>query len=206
MDIGFSKNIGLGIAKQPNSARNLYVEAVLLLIVCVLFVWFIILPKKSVVQEKQDALIKLQEQSAKVKTQVATLQKLVKNLEGKKDDISLIDKALPLSLNMPQVEIMLTNMARSVNVTLGNIGLSGKPNTVASGDKQLLAAPFKPARTVQKMAGSISVVGNFNQLKTFIEKLESSGRLINISEIQMDSASEGQLNLRISISIYYFGA
>jgi len=47
MEINLSKSMSPGMPKVPKSAQNALVEVVLLIVVCGLFTWFIILPKKS---------------------------------------------------------------------------------------------------------------------------------------------------------------
>jgi Tfp pilus assembly protein PilO len=205
MDLNFSKNIGLSATRQINPTRNLLIEVILLVIVCGLFTWFIILPKRADVNLKKETLNRFKEQAVNTQKQEATLRGLITELNVSKDDVEKLDKAIPLEQNMPQLESLLTDIARSVNVSLGNFGLSGRPNSVAAGNKELLANPYKPARTLQKISGSLVVGGTFSQLKAFIEKLEGSGRLINITDMQMDAGTNGSLNLRLNVNVYFFG-
>lgn len=205
MELSFLKNTSTAVQKQTNPNRDFLIEIVLLVLVCALFIWFIIMPKRSEISGKQATLEQLTAQEETVKSQSAKLKSLIKQLADNKDKEILLDKALPLAYNGPQLESLITNLANSVNVKVANLGLSGVSNTVDSGNKNLLSNPYSQPRTLQKVTGTVVVLGNFSQLQAFLQKLETSGRLMNITGLEMDSASNGNLNLRINLLTYIFG-
>ena len=76
---------------------------------------------------------------------------------------------------------------------------------MAAGDKNLLKDIYAVNRSLQKLSGTVNVIGDFDKLQTFLYKIETSGRLIDIVDLSLDSAKNGNLNLRINFNAYYFG-
>jgi Tfp pilus assembly protein PilO len=204
MDINFSKTIGSAPPKTISQSRNYMIEAVLIALVSVIFVWFVVLPKRAEVKLSSDELAKLQVKKDKVNGDYKNLQELVSIMKSEAEQIAILDKAIPLKQNQSQIEMVLGDMAKLVNVTLGNIGISSRPGVALAGDKELAANPFGVKRSLQKASGSVFVLGNFNQLLNFIKKIETSGRLISITDMEIDRATEGNLNMRLGIVMYYF--
>ncbi len=197
------KNISIGLTKQGGASRAPLFEAVLLIIVCALFTWFILLPKVSALSEKRDNLDKLKLESGKIADSLAKFQLLVKNVEDHPKEISDLDYALPLDGKITHLQSLLETLAQSVGVTIGDITVAAKGDNVWAGDKQLLANPFGSPRTLQKMNGTIYVLGNLDQLSAFLKKIENSGRIVDVSAIAVDPGPAGSLGLRLTIDAYY---
>ena len=188
---------------QIKNYRNYLVEAVMLIVASALFFWFIILPKQASIAEKNETLAKVQDEESKMAGSLSKLQEMVKQLETSKSKISELDQAIPLDGNIPRFQMLLETLANSVGLTVGSISVTGNSNGAWAGDKQLLADPFGAKRTVQKLSGSIYVIGTYDQLKTFLNKFETNGRMINISSMNMDAAPDNALNLKVSFDAYY---
>ena len=206
LNLSFGKPVGISQMPKPTGGpRNYLIEAALLLVVSGLFVWFIILPKNAELSARNGDLANLETQRSQIQTQAEQLNKLIEKLKNSQAEIKNLDTALPLAHNAIQFEVLIRNMAESVNVKVGSLNLASKPEAVVAGDKALLTDPFAAKRSLQKLSGSIFVTGNLEQLLDFLKKLEKSGRFIGVTSVQMDSGSEGLLNLRLGIDIYYFG-
>lgn len=208
MDINFTKNLGGGISQLPKPTggpRNYIIEAVLLLIVCGLLVWFIVLPKKAEVASRNEDFAKLEVQKSKIKSESDELNKLIQKLNVSEKEIKDLDTALPLVHNAIQFELLIKNIAGSVNVSVGSLNLSSKPELVVAGDKALIDNPFAVKRSLQKLSGSIYAIGTLDQLLAFLKKIERSGRYISVTSVQMDPGADNNLNLRMSVDVYYFG-
>ncbi len=202
MNINFSKPAA---ALQGRTAfRNPFVEIGLLVIISLLLVWFVILPKKNQGDEKRRELTKIKEEQKLIAGKLDTLRELAKSLQSHQNEIADLDKALPLDGKSLRLNLLIDAFARSSGVTLGNINLSGKPNGVVAGDKDLLKDVFAPKRELQKLSGTVYVIGSLNQLTAFLRKLETSGRLIDVTDLSLDSGTEGNLNMKLSITAYYF--
>ena len=135
---------------------------------------------------------------------LADLKVMIANLKSSPDKIVKLDQALPLDGNVVRLKILIDAISAGSGVVVGDISVSSsKADAVVAGDKALLANPFGTTRTLQKLTGSIYVIGTFPQLKAFMEKLEASGRLVDVSDVSIDGASAGNLNLRLAFTSYY---
>jgi len=204
MPVNFSKNINMGVKLQAKSSRNSLFEVGLLVIICVLFVWFILLPKKAEVDKKDGDLAKVQAQQADIHGQLATLQNLIGNLPANTGNISNLDQAIPLDGNTVRLQLLIQSIAQSAGVTVGNINISGNPNGEVVGDPALSANPYAVQRNLQTMDGTIYVIGTFNQLEVLLKKFENSGRLIDVGSLAIGQGSEGNLNMTVTFKAYYF--
>ena len=189
--------------KVPKSAQNALVEVVLLIVVCGLFTWFIILPKKAEISAKNASLAKVVEQESTVSGDLAKLQSMIQTLNSSSNQVADLDQALPLDGNTVNLQILINSLAQSVGVAVTDVEVSGQPNTVVAGDKALLSDPYGATRTLQTLAGNLSVTGSFAQLQAFLQKLETSARLIDVTDLEMDAAAGGNLSLRLGINAYY---
>lgn len=204
MDIGIQKNINIGLNLKSSSPSSSIAEAILLLIVCVLFFWFIILPKQSAVNQQKVQLDSLSAQEAEFKANLETLNNLVSQLNSDKQDVSRLDQAIPLNGKTIDLQLLIQSFAQSSGVSVGSINVSGNTTAPVSGDKALINNPYGVTRTLQKLNGSVVVVGTFAQLKAFLQQLEKSGRIMDISSLNIDPASQGNLNMKVVLSAYYF--
>jgi Tfp pilus assembly protein PilO len=204
MPVNFSKNISLGLQPQDKSSRNSLFEVGLLVIICVLFFWFVVLPKKAEVAQKNAALTKALAQQTLVDGELSTLQNLIASLPSNADNLTQLSQAMPLDGNTVRLQLLVQNLAESVGVTVGSISISGSPNGVAAGNTSLLANPYGVTRSVQALNGSLYVSGSFNQLLALLKKFEQSGRLIDVGSIAITQGSVGSLNMSVTFKAYYF--
>jgi Tfp pilus assembly protein PilO len=204
MPINFTKNTGIGAIPQKQSSRNSLFEVGLLIVICVLFAWFIILPKRADLSQKNDDLAKLQQQQIQTDNQLAKLKTLVASLSSNSQNIAEMDQAIPLSGNVVRLQLLVQSLADSVGVTVGNINIAGDPTGLVSVDPALKADPYSVARTVKTMNGTLAVSGSFEQLETLLKKLESSGRLIDVTSMTIAQGDLGALSMSLEFKAYYF--
>jgi Tfp pilus assembly protein PilO len=114
-----------------------------------------------------------------------------------------LDQAIPLNSNTIRLQLLIQSLAQSVGVAVGDINVTGDPSGVVAGDMALLANPYGVSRSVKTMSGTISVSGSFDQLQTFLKKLENSGRLIDVDSLAIDQGSSDGLNLKLTFKAYY---
>jgi len=128
---------------------------------------------------------------------------MIQTLNSSSNQVADLDQALPLDGNTVNLQILINSLAQSVGVAVTDVEVSGQPNTVVAGDKALLSDPYGATRTLQTLAGNLSVTGSFAQLQAFLQKLETSARLIDVTDLEMDAAAGGNLSLRLGINAYY---
>jgi Tfp pilus assembly protein PilO len=192
---------------QPlnKTSRNSLFEVGLLIVICALFGWFILLPKRAEVVQKQDNLNNIESQASSTAAQLATLQSLIGSLPSNAQNIADLDQALPLDGSTVRLQLLVQSLADSVGVTLGNISISGNSGGEVSGDTALLSDPYGVARTVQTLDGTVYAIGSFDQLQEFLKKLENSGRLIDVDSMTIEQGSSpGNLNMALTFKAYYF--
>ncbi|HVY67435.1 MAG TPA: hypothetical protein VHA30_00855 [Patescibacteria group bacterium] len=203
MDIS-TKSINIGLPPQIKSSRNALVELVLLIIIAVLFLWFVVLPKKSAVDAKNQTLQDYTQKAGQVEQQMQTLKNLVGELHSNTAAVAKLDEAIPLSGNPTEVQMLVQSLADSAGVSVGDINVSGKSDAVVAGDASLLASPYAAGRSLQELNGSVYVTGSFAQLLAFLQKIESSGRLMSVYSLTVTTADNNSLSMRLSFTAYYF--
>ena len=201
--MALNTNINLNVPPQIGRYKNSLVEAVLLLIVSVLFYWFIVSPKIADLATKKDNLQKIQQQESKLADATQKFEAMVKDLQTHKKEITDLDQAIPLEGDQLRMQILLESLANSINVTIGSINVSSQSTAPWSGNKALLADPFAATRTLQTLSGTVFVTGSFDQLVAFLQKLENNGRVINVTAIGLDAGTENKLNLKLSFDAYF---
>jgi Tfp pilus assembly protein PilO len=100
--------------------------------------------------------------------------------------------------------ILLDSLTQSSGVTVGEISIVDKGEAIYANDKNLASDPYKVKRNLRKFSGSLYVLGSYDQLQTFLNQLEQSGRIINITGIEIGREQEGRLSLRATIEAYSY--
>ncbi len=204
MSVNLPKNINLSVPPQIRNYQNYIIEIVLLAVAAALFYFFLITPLQAKISLKQDNLAKIQAEEAKISDSLSKLQKMIREMKSHPQEIAELDQAIPLDGKTPKLQMLLEKLASSLGVTVGNINIStGAGGEVWAGNKTVLENPYGAARTPKKMAGSIYVIGNYDQLRSFLEKLESNGRVFNITEFSLSGGENGNLNLNLSFEVSY---
>ncbi len=187
------------------STQTSIVVIVLLVVVVGLFSWFILRPKRAEFSQRQEALSELETEENQISQNLATLKALTKKLKNSSGEIAKLDEALPLADDTPRPNILFEQLARSTGVTIGDINIIGENGEVISGNIELLKKPYDVQRSLKNMEGSLQVTGSYSQLKSFLQKMETSARIIDIVALELDGTDEGLLNLNLNFKIYYFG-
>jgi Tfp pilus assembly protein PilO len=203
MPVNFSKSLGMEQGSQVKALRNTLFEVGLLLLICGLFYWFIILPKQAEINQKQSAYNEVSTQETGISGKVAALNSLLKTLHSNTEKTVQLDEAIPLSGDVIEPRLLIKKLADSANVTVGSIGISGSPGAVAAGNTDLLSRPYDATRTLHTLTASVYVLGSFDQLQSFLQKIEQSGRLMNVSGVAIAQDSQGVLNMRLAMDMYY---
>lgn len=161
------------------------------------------MPKQSDVGQKKDTLAKVELEQNQMAGKLAALQSLISSLESNSQNVAKLDQALPLDGNVIRLRLLVQSLADSVGVTVGDINVSAQSGGLAAGNKALLADPYLAPRTLQTLSGTIYVIGSFNQLQSLLKKIETSGRLIDITTLAIDQGTTDKLNMRLTFKAYY---
>lgn len=205
MAINLPQNLNIGMPQQLKYSRNFLMEIVLLVIVCGLFGWFIVLPKKASVAAQATVLASYTSQEQSAANSLNTINTLVQELKNDSSQVAQLDQAMPLDNKPDNPQLLIQALAASSGVTLGDVTLANNndPNEVSAGDTALINDPYGTARTLQTLSGTVYVIGTFPQLEDFLKKIESSGRLMEVTSIEIGGSEGSNLNLKIGLNAYY---
>lgn len=190
----------------PQNSRqkvNLF-EIILLLVVIGLFYWFVVSPKSAELDAASATLTKLQTDQKNVESQKAELSALIQKMQENKSDIEKLDEGLPFEGKITILNLLMEKFAADAGVNMENLSFSLSGDYIAAGDTQLLADPYKPKRSLKKISGNVSVQGDLGQIENFLQKLENSGRIFNISNAQITPSESGQMIISMNLDTYYF--
>ncbi len=179
------------------------IEVMLLIIVSGLFYWFMILPKATHLKEQNDLLAKTTEEKAKISKTVDDLKKMVGQLTTYKKEIAELDEAVPLDAMVLRFRVLLENLSESVGLSVSTVNVSNNSSEPWAGNKELIANPYGVSRSMQRLSGSISVVGTYDQVIALLEKIQTSGRVININSVSIDSSENGNLSVVLALDAFY---
>ncbi|MEK7161673.1 MAG: hypothetical protein AAB729_03215 [Patescibacteria group bacterium] len=205
MNVTLPKNINFNFSPQSKSFRNPMIEVVLLVVACGLFYWFIIMPKNAQISQQNNTLSQVQAEEKKISGTVADLKKMVEQLSANTKEITNLDEAMPLDAKVLRLRMLLENLSQSVGLSISNVNVAYNSDVPWAGDKLVLAHPYSVPRSVQRLSGTVSVVGTYSQVVALIEKIEKSGRVININSVAIDTAENGNLNIVLVLDAFYLG-
>ena len=191
-------------SERKTSMRFSVVEILFLIFAFGLFCWFVIIPKNKALSTAVGRLEIAKEEQKKAESNLKSLEDSVKVLGEHQVDIANLDEALPLDSRSTKLYILFDSLAQSSGVTVGEISIVDKGETVYANNKDLENNPFKVKRNLKKFSGSIYVLGSYEQLQAFLNQLEQSGRITNVVGIEIGREQESKLSLRATIEAYSY--
>lgn len=146
------------------------------------------------IKDKEEALQKLQ---TKINSLVAAQQEFAANI----DNLSLLDEALPEKNDFPQIAYFVEQTAVENQVSLQSLNFEkiGPVKSSFSKNDELAAK-------TSFLNFSLSVSGNYNHLKNFLNEIESARRLVQIQRTnfnQLKKEDSSELLLAISGTAFY---
>lgn len=182
--------------------RNSLFEVVVLFIVLVLVVMFIARPKYNASQVKAEELSTAQAQYEKVETDRKKMNSLIEDLNKSKDEVALVDQALPLQGRVTSLDLLIDNLVLSSGMKLASITTDEATNGVVAGDKKLLADPYGSDRKLQTIVATVSVTGPVEQFRQLLKLIEASPRLMDVDTISISNQDEIIYKIRLKSYFY----
>lgn len=205
MNVSLPKNINFNLSAQSKSFRNPMIEAVLLLVACGLFYWFMIMPKNAEITKQKVTLSQAQADEKKIAGTVADLKKMVEKLSANPKEIANLEEAIPLNGNVLRFRILLEDLSQSVGLSVSTVNVTNNSDEPWAGNKALIANPFGVSRSVERLNASISVIGTYAQIVALLDKLQTNGRIINVSSVNINSSENGNISIMLNLDSYYLG-
>jgi len=161
------------IVKLPTS-RKIVILVVLIAVVVGLFFYLIYWPNLDMLKKKKAEVEVLERQVRELRTVAANMKRFQEEAVKLREELRVAIMQLPTSKEIPSL--------------LSNISQLGKD----SGLEFLL---FKPIGEVNKefyaeIPVEIRVKGTYNNVAVFFDKVGKLPRIVNISEVSMDTAKE----------------
>ena len=201
---GISKNIGNLHSLKQTASRNPFAKIVLLILVIGLVSWFVVKPKMQEQATLQEQLAQAKKQRGSFQADSEKLQKLIGTLENSPKEVAKLDEVVPLEVSTIRDNQLIQALAKSSGLTVGDINISSQGDAVVAGDKVVLQNPYQVVRRLQIVNAGVYVIGNFEQIKAFLEALENNARIMDILSIAIAANQDGLLDLKINMNLYYF--
>ncbi|MDR3643015.1 MAG: hypothetical protein P4L74_05310 [Candidatus Doudnabacteria bacterium] len=206
MNIGLSQNPVISSANlksQMQTSRGYFMESVLLAAIAALFWWFMVIPKQASVGEASANLSSLSAQESQIADAASALEQQVASLDANQNKLAELDEALPLNDNLPRMNLLLNSLVQSAGVTIETLNVSGQSaSAIVAGDKAEIGNPYGDSKTLHTYFVAMAVSGSFDQIMALLVKLENSGRIVDITTLNVTGAGPGLLNLQLSANIY----
>lgn len=209
MDIQLPKNIHPPTVKSLTSGmrgRGPWIETSLLAIIILIAYFFIVAPKRTAVTAQQGQLDILQQKADDTSKKLETLKLMAQELQNHKSDVVNLDEALPLSGSTIELQMLLESMSQTAALTINDINVVSGGDPVVAGNKVLLSDPYAVKRSLQKLQATVSVSGTFDNLLSFMQKIEGSGRILDVTSFDISPSKDSQLELRLYINAYYYAS
>jgi Tfp pilus assembly protein PilO len=190
-------------ASGKEQIRNPILQAVLMLVIIVLFGWFILSPKYASNNQIHEQLSQVKSQRANLEADQQELNRLIAQLKTATDDVKILDEALPLSGRPTKIAILIETFARNSALIVEQLNISGLEEVLASGDKAMLADPYKPGRQLRTIDVTVQLAGSPEQFKNFLQLLEQSGRIIDVESLLVSSGQD-TTSFTIRLKTYAF--
>ncbi len=183
--------------------QNPLLQTILIVVVIAVFGWFVLGPKYSKTQQTQGQLAELEDQRSSLEADQLELNKLINELEDSKDEVKLLDEAVPLTARPTKIALVLETFAQNTGMTVSQLSVGSPEKFIASGDKDQLKDQFGGNREITAIEVSIMAKGSIDQFRNFLTLLEGSGRIIDISALTVTSTQDGpNYSLRLKTYAY----
>lgn len=146
------------------------------------------------------------------KAAIREVQRLIKNY---RDDAELQDAqtavqiSFPIDAEIASALVQLNGLAVLNNLTVQSIGISDSPakaERLSSSNSSKSRASF--AKPFNKISFAVSASGNYEDMKRFLENLETNLRLFDIESMNVNPQSrpgQSQYQYSIRVMAYYQG-
>ncbi len=178
-------------------------QAVLLLVVIILFSWFIVAPASQVLGSRQAQIKQANNELKDIQDNTANLNSLIQSLKNSQKQVDLLDEALPIDGRFTKIHVLLDQIVKASGMTLAGINVDPGKNVVA-GQKNDLEHPFRQERKQNSVDATLSVTGSMEQGVGLLQLLENDARIIDVDAIDVTSDGSGTLAFRFKLIFYFY--
>ena len=129
-------------------------------------------------------------------------------LTDARDQIPAADLArllvfLPDSVDNVRLILDLNALAAKSGVAISNIDVSKKPASSEATNTGISGIPVTNTNVVDSVDMSLSAVGTYSALKTFLSGIEKSERLLDVKDISIKGSDTGVYTYQVKLGIYW---
>jgi len=170
---------------------NRPISIVIIITIVLLLVFFLVLPEYNNFKNLQTKLASVKANKNAESSYYASITKTYFDLQNHKDDIKKIDDALPENADIGGLIYYLQATAKNSGLDVKNLFLSKSSTPTAQG---------KNVSSIKNIVFLVSLSGDYPSLGKFINSLEQSSRLFEITSISFGSSgTPGQTSTTSSL-------
>jgi Tfp pilus assembly protein PilO len=207
MNLNLTKNnVKYGVASVNSVAqsnRSIF-EAILLVVVAVLLYFFIVQPKLSELREKQTTMDGLESEKQTLISKRKQMEEQIATLRSHSSDIKRLDEAMPLDGRETKAHILFEDLAIKSGMTLQSLSVSPQGDKVIAGNPELSQNPFKAKRALVKTNIAMTASGSFEQFLGLLSRIETSGRIIDLTGVDITSSDDSSLDFTLTLIAYSY--
>ncbi len=155
---------------------NKPVSAIIIIIIALIILFLFTMPKYQKYNESQKSLVQKQVEYSTKAAYYANIEKLIGNIQSKKDGLQKIDSALPPRFYFAPLVYFFGAKGLENGVTVKSITFSS-------------IAPPTLSQTPSSIAFKINVSANYEHFKKFLASLDRSARLFEVNAISFSASA-----------------
>ena len=165
-----------------------------MLLAILLLVFILVLPEYNTFKQLQVQLGEKRAEFAAQHDHYAAIDKVYDDLQNRKDDIAQIDEALSSDPALGKTVYILQEVAKKNGLIVKNLFLSkGSSSDNNAGVK-----------TAKEISFSLDLLGNYPSLGSFMQSLENSSRIFEITSISFGTQNEPPYSFSLQIKTYSY--
>lgn len=189
---------------RVQSANFSLTEVVLLIVMIGLFSWYMVLPKQASLKAKQAQVQQLQDDKSKIQSEIDGLNASIKTLSSSQTNLTDLDEALPLDSRTTKLQMLVESIASQSGVSLESVSFDLDSKAVYAADPETVKKPFTQARSLKTIKGSVAVLGTYDQIQAFLEKVEHSQRVLEISTMALNLQQDNVMSLKLDLEAFSY--
>lgn len=180
--------------------------SILFFLLIVMLGWFLVWPKFSEVKVKSGELRELQSVQDNFGELKANVNRLVEQMKSSRQDIALLDEALPVDNRLSKVYVIVESFAKASGLTLVNINTDTGDALAAPGALGESDTLFKTEKKLFISTMTLSLSGGYDQFVTFLTFLEESSRIVDVDSVDIAPGENGELGFRVKLKSYFYSS
>lgn len=189
---------------SPHKSWGSFFEVGLFIVLAVLVYVYLVSPKQKELTDRTTQLNKLTDEENRITNQKKAFDRLVRDLESNKADITVLDQTIPLESRTSKLYILTEYLAQSAGMASSSIAVEGNAESVVAGDRDLIKSPFATERELTAIPITMNAIGTYEQFASFLGLVERSNRLLDISTVGISQGKDNQFIFKLGLVAYAF--